>query len=135
MDTGFHGEFLPHLKIRLDFDFLETVKHRDVEFTHRIVVFRRVSRGHDNPAFRHTVAAECLILQKLQHTRSQGFGNAVDFIQKENACLSAASFHLIIDAGQDFTHRVFGNTVFLSAVFLFHDIGKTECALSGVVGH
>ena len=81
------------------------------------------------------MAAEDLELQKLQHGRGQGLGDAVDFVQKEDALLHACLLHQIIDGGDDLTHGVFGDAVLPAAVVLGRDKGQTDGALPGVVGH
>lgn len=129
------GVFLPSLVVRLDIDALEPVPGHDVKLAHRAVVFRWVSRRHDDPSARNAVAAEDLVLQELQHGGCQCFGHAVDLVEEQNSLLHAGAFHHVVDRRNDLGHGIFGYAVFLSAVELLFNIGQTERRLAGVVGH
>ena len=129
------GVLLPDLVIRLHVDALEAVPGDDVELPHGVVVLRRVAGGHDDPALRHPVAAEDLVLQKLQHGGSQGLADAVDLVEKENALLDTGGLHHVVDAGDDLAHGVLADRVLPPAVGLVLNEGEAQRALPGVVGH
>ena len=61
---------LPRLIVRFHIDALQTIPGGDIEIPDRLVIFRRIPGGHDNPAGWKMMLAEYLVLQKLQHRRS-----------------------------------------------------------------
>ena len=78
----FIGVFLPDGEVRFYVDFLHTVQCHHIEFPDAFVIFRGVACGGDKPAIGHLMGAEGLCLQKLQHSRGQCFGGAVDLVDK-----------------------------------------------------
>ena len=63
--------FHPDIEIRLQHDLSDTVQRRDVKFTHRFVVFRRVARCYDEPVRWKLLVSKRFVLEKLQHHRSK----------------------------------------------------------------
>ena len=135
MDPGVHGVFLPRVVVRLDIDALQAVPGHNVKLADGVVVFRRVSGGHHDPAVGDLMTPEYLVLQKLEHGGGQRFRDAVDLVQEQNALLQAGVLHHIVDGGDDLAHRVFRYAVLLPAVGLFHDKRQAEGALTGMVAH
>ncbi len=127
------GVLLPDGEVRLHVDFPHAVQCDDVEFAGRTVVFGWIPGGHDDPALRHLLISEGFALQKLEHCGGQRFGNAVDFVNKQNAFVQAGAFHPVVDGGDDLAHGVFRNGVFLPAVGLFLDERQPNGALPRVV--
>ena len=81
------GILFPHPKVRLHINPLNTVQGNHVKLPDRLVVFRRVTGGRNDPALRNPVAAKCLALEELKHGRRQRLRDAVDFINEKNAFL------------------------------------------------
>ncbi len=79
------------------------------------------------------MVTEGLALQKLQHCRCQRLGNAVDFIQKQDALLPAGLLHLLIDRRHDLTHRILCHRHLPALKFLFHNKWQTDRTLTGMV--
>ena len=129
------GIFLPDVVIRLHLDALEPVQRHDVEFMHGVVVFRRVACRHHNPAVRHAMPPEYLVLQELQHDGGEGLRYAVDFIQKQDALTLAGGLHQVIDGGDDFAHGVFGDVVFHAVIHLVRNERQPQRTLARVVRH
>ena len=73
---------LPDREVLRHVDALDAVERHHVKVPHGLVVFRRVARGHDQPALGQTLVAEGLVLQKLQHHGGQSLGDAVDLIEE-----------------------------------------------------
>ena len=128
------GVLLPDGEVLLYVDALHPVQGHHVEIPDGAVVFRRVSGGGDEPALRQALVAEGLALEKLQHHGGQGFRDAVDLVQEEDALLEAGFLHQVIDGGQNFAHGVLGDGVGLPAVGPLFDEGQAHGALAGVVG-
>ena len=124
----------PRVEIRLHIDPLESVPDDDVEFLGVPVVFDRVSGGHDDPAFRYLVLAECLELQELQHRRCKSLRSAVDLVKEKYAFLEPCVCHHIVDGGDDLAHRVLGDIVLGIAISLVDYLRKSERRLPGVMG-
>ena len=80
-----NGVRAPRIKRRLHHHFAQTVKRDDIELMNALVVFGRVARAHHHPVIGHAMTPERLELQELQHAGIQRFGNAVDFVQEQNA--------------------------------------------------
>ena len=135
MDAAAVSILLPGVEIRLHIDALEPVPGDDVEFPDGIIILRGVACRHHDPALRHPMAAEDLVLQKLQHSRCQGLGHAVDLVEKENALPDIGLLHAVINGGNDLRHGVFGHIILCSAVILPDDKRQTQGALAGVMGH
>ena len=135
MDTLFVGIFLPHIVVRLHIDALQAVPGDDIKFPDGIVVLRRVARCHHNPTVRHPMPAEDLVLQKLQHGRSQSLGHTVDLIKEQNALFQPRTLHHIIDGCDDLRHGILGHAVLHTTVDLLLDKRQTQSALSGMMGH
>ena len=123
----------PDIQIRFYIDTLYTVKCHNVKFSGRFVVFDRISGGYDDPSRRNRMSAEGLILKKLQHSRNQCFGDAVDLINKKNAFTAAGLFDLFVNGSNDLTHRIFCDRILFSLKLLFYDDGKSDSTLSCVV--
>ena len=87
----------PDGKLGKHLDLPHTVKRCHIKFPHRFIVFRRISGGHDQPVIRDVLIAEFFLLQKLQHYRSEGLGDAVNFIEKEDTPLLSGLLHAVID--------------------------------------
>ena len=133
MNADAVGVFLPGLVVFLDLDLPHTVQRHDVKIPHGAVVLRRVAGSDNDEAVRYLVRSEGLVLQELQHGRREGFRDAVDLVQEENALLHVGALDLIIDRGDDFAHRIFRHRDSPSAVFLLRELRQTDRALSGVV--
>ena len=54
--------FFPDGKIRLYIYFLQTVQRHHVKFTHRFIIFRRISRRYNDPALRYRLISKCFAL-------------------------------------------------------------------------
>ena len=133
VDVGSAGIVLPHRQIWLNVHAAHTVQRHDVKIPHRLVVLRRVACRHNDPACRHSLIAEGLALQKLQHGGGQRFGHAVDLVDEQDALRKAGGLHFGVDAGDDLTHGVFGHRDVLSAVVALANEGQAHSALAGVV--
>ena len=59
------GVVLPDAQLRLNVDAPHAVQRDKVKLPHALVVLRRIARGHNDPAARHSLVAESLALQKL----------------------------------------------------------------------
>ena len=77
--------------------------------------------------------SESLILQKLQHGRSQRLGNAVDLIDEEKSLGESCVFDLIVDRRDDLTHGIFRHMDILPTVSLLRDKRETDSTLSRMV--
>ena len=126
---------LPNPEVRLHVYPPQPVPGDHVKIAGGVVVFRGVAGGDHHPPLGDGVAAKDLVLQKLQHGGGQCFGNAVDFVQKENPLLPAGLLHHVVNRGDNFAHGVFRNAAGFSAVALFQDDRQADGALPGVVGH
>ena len=135
MDTLFVGVFFPHPIVRFHIDPLQPIPGDNIKFTDGVIELRRIACGNHNPALGNPVTTENLVLQKLQHGRRQGFGHAVDLIQKQNAFLQAGFLHHIVNRGNDFRHCVLRHAVFPAAVSLVGNKRQTQCGLTGMMGH
>ena len=85
MDIVVNGVRTPRIKRRLHYHFAQAVKRDDIELMDAFVVFGRIARAHHHPVVGHAMTPERLELQELQHAGIERFGNAVNFIQKQNA--------------------------------------------------
>ena len=126
--------FLPYREVLLHVDALDAVERDDIKLAHRFVVFGRVARGDHHPARRQLLVAEGFALQKLQHHGRERFRNAVDLIEEQDALGDACALDLTVDRGDDLTHRVGRDRVFLPAKLLMFDIGQAERGLARVMG-
>ena len=133
MDIRLFRVFLPDLKICLHINLFDAVQGRNIEFPHGFIVFRRVSCRHDDPAIRDLMISESLILQKLQHGRSQRLGNAVDLIDEEKSLGESCVLDLIVDRRNDLAHGIFRHMDILPAVSLLRDKRETDGTLSRMV--
>ena len=134
MDAPGLGVLLPHAVIGGDVHTLDPVQSDHVKFPHRFVVLRRVAGGGDDPAVGETLIAEGLALEKLEHHGGQGFRDAVDLIQEEDALLDPGVLHGPVDRGQDLAHGVLGDRAGPAAEGLLPDEGEAQSGLPGVVG-
>ena len=135
VDALFPGVLLPDAIIRLHLHDLQAVQGGHVEFPDGFVVLRRIACGDDDPALRHSVAAEGLILKELEHGRGQGLGHAVDLIQEQDALSDAAVLTDVVDGGDNLAHGVFRDAAGDSPVGPLGDKGEPQRGLPGVVGH
>ena len=135
MHTRLHGEVAPGGEVGLHVDALEAVPCGDVEIVRRAVVLGRVTGRHHDPAVRHAMASEDLVLQELQHRRRQRFRHAVDLVEEQDALALAGGLHGIVHGGDDLAHRVLGHVVLHAVVGLLRDEGQAERALARVVRH
>ena len=124
---------LPHGKIRFHIDLLKSVQSHYVKISDRLVVLRRISRRHDDPALRELLIAEGLCLEKLQHGRRQRLGHTVDLIDKQHSFRDAGLLHLLVNRGDDLTHRILCHRIYPAAVFFFSDKRKPHSALPCMV--
>ena len=62
------------------------------------------------------MAAEDLVLQKLQHGRRERLRYAVDLVEEQNALAAPRGIHRLIDRGDDLAHGVFGHLVFHAVI-------------------
>ena len=85
MDVVVNGVRTPRIKRRLHHHFAQAVKRDNIELMDAFVVFGRVTRAHHHPVIGHAMTPERLELQELQHAGIERFGNAVNFIQEQNA--------------------------------------------------
>ena len=116
MHLGRYGELAPHIEVGLNLDALEAIPRGDVEVVGRAVVLGRVAGRHDDPAVGHGMAAEDLVLQKLQHGRRERLRYAVDLVEEQNALAAPRGLHRLIDRGDDLAHGVFGHLVFHAVI-------------------
>ena len=126
--------FLPHCQIRFHVNPLNPVQGDHIEFPYRLVILRRIAGSCYNPSLRYLMASKGLALEKLQHSRSQGFGYAVDFIYKENSFLKSCFLHPVIDGGHNLAHGILRHRILPVPIHFFLDEGKAHRALSGVMG-
>ena len=126
--------FLPGSKIRFHLDLFHTVQSYYIKFPHGFIVFRRISRCHDDPAFRNLMISEGFTLQKLQHGRSQCLRNAVDLVQKQNTLFPSCLLHLFVNRSHDLTHGIFRHRHFFAGKFFFLNIWQTDSTLAGMMG-
>ena len=134
MDVGCTGVVLPDRQIRLNVHPADAVEGDDIEIADGFIVFRRVACRHDDPARRHSLIAEGLALQKLQHGGGQRLGDAVDLVDEEDALFQAGGLHLGVDAGDDLAHGVLRHRDVPAAVVALTDEGQAHGALAGVMG-
>ena len=127
------GIFFPDCQIGFNIHPPDTVEGDDIKIAYRFVIFRRVSGGNNQPAFRKRLVAEGLALQKLQHRRSKRLRNAVDLIDEQNS-LFFTRFDSFPDTGEDFTHGISGNASGFSTIDRFFNKRKSDRRLTGVVG-
>ena len=73
MNARLVSVFFPRCKIRLDVNSFQSVPRYNVKLTDGIIVFGRISRSDYYPAVRHSVSAEPLVLQELEHNRGERF--------------------------------------------------------------
>ena len=125
----------PHRKLGNHLDLPHTVKRCHIKFPHRFIVFRRISGGHDQPVIRDVLIAEFFLLQKLQHYRSEGLGDAVNFIEKEDTPLLSGLLHAVIDRGDDLAHRVFRCMYHFPFDSTCADLRKAHGTLTRMVCH
>ena len=135
MHLGRHGELAPHVVVGLNLDALQAIPRGDVEVVSRAVVLGRVAGRHDDPAVGHGMAAEDLVLQKLQHGRRERLRYAVDLVEEQNALAAPRGLHRLIDRGDDLAHGVFGHLVFHAVIGFRRDERQAQRALAGMVGH
>ena len=81
------------------------------------------------------MVAEGFVLQKLQHSRGQGLGDAVDLIQKEDALPLSRPVHGLVHGADDLAHGVFRHGKMPPAVVPLCDFRQAHGALAGVVRH
>ena len=125
----------PDGKLRKHLDLPHTVKRCHIKFPHRFIIFRRISGGHDQPVIRDVLIAEFFVLQKLQHYRSEGLGDAVNFIEKEDTPLLSGLLHAVIDRGDDLAHRVFRCMYHFPFDSTCADLRKAHGTLTRMVCH
>ena len=125
----------PHGKLGNHLDLPHTVKRCHIKFPHRFIIFRRISGGHDQPVIRDVLIAEFFVLQKLQHYRSEGLGDAVNFIEKKDTPLLSVLRHAVIDRGDDLAHRVFRCMYRFPFDFTCADLRKAHGTLTRMVCH
>ena len=85
MDICLICVLFPDIIVYLHIDLLNTVKCHHIKITDRFIIFRRITCGHDDPAFRDLLIAEHFTLQELQHRRCQRLGYTVDLINEQNS--------------------------------------------------
>ena len=134
VDVSCPGVVLPHRQVGLNVHAAHTVEGDDVKVPDGFVVLRRVACCHDDPARRHSLVAEGLALQKLQHGGRQRLGHTVDLVDEQDALRKAGGLHFGVDAGDDLAHGVLGHRDVLVAVVALPDKGQTHGALAGVMG-
>lgn len=135
MYAFFIGVLLPYIVIRLNINALKSIPSDDVKLAHRVVVLRRVTCCHNNPTIWYTVPPENLILKKLQHGRSQGFGHAVYFIQKQDSFFQPCAFHHVVNRSDYLAHGILGHAIHGAAVSFLFDKWQTQGTLAGMVSH
>ena len=81
------------------------------------------------------MAAEHLVLQKLQDGGRERFRDAVDLVQEQDTFLPTRFGHGFIDRRDDFAHRVFGHAERLALEGALGDIRQAEGALARMVRH
>ena len=129
------GIGLPGGKTRLELDAAHAVERRHVEASGRLVIARRVARGHDEPALRQAVYAKGLVLQHLQNRWHERLGHAVDLVEEQDPLAQAGLLHLLVDGGDDLAHGVFRGAEGLPCRRAAHNDGQAERALARVVRH
>ena len=65
MHAALQGIALPDTVVRRHAEFAHAVLGHHIKVPHRAVILGRIARGHNDPALRHAVGAEGLVLQKL----------------------------------------------------------------------
>ena len=70
----------------------------------------------------------------MEHHGGEGFGDAVNLVQKQNPLPQAGFLHEAVDGGENFAHGVLGDGEGLSAVGTLLDEREAHSALAGVVG-
>ena len=63
MYLPFGGIFLPDFQIRLYIHILDPVQSHNIHLPHRLIIFRRISSPHDQPALWNGMAPEGFVLQ------------------------------------------------------------------------
>ena len=125
----------PRRKIRLDVNSFQSVPRYNIKLTDGIIIFRRITGSNYYPAVRHSVSAENLVLQELEHNRSKRFGHAVYLIEEQYALFYTRVFHKVIHCRDDFRHSVLRHVIFLTAVILVYNERQSQCGLPCVVRH
>ena len=128
------GILLPHPKVRLHINALDTVQGHHVKLPDGFVILRRIAGSRDDPALRYLVASKCLALEELKHGRRQCLGNAVDLIDEQYAFLKSAVLNFIINGRHDLAHGILCHRVFPASKHFPVYKGKSHRALSCVVG-
>ena len=80
------------------------------------------------------MGSEGLTLQKLEHGRCQCLRHAVDLIDKQDSLPQPRRLNLVINGRHNLAHGIFRHRHPAGVVDLFLDKGKSDGALSGVVG-
>ena len=135
MNSLLIGVFLPHIKVCLHIDLLDTVQSDHIEFPDGFVIFWRVACCDDHPAFRHLLVSEGFSLKELQHHRRQCFRYAVDLINEQDAFFQTCFFHFVVNGRNDLTHGIFRDRKFFLTIILFYNKRKSHSTLPGVVGN
>ena len=97
MQTFAQSILFPDRVIFLHGNVFDTIKCDHIKITNGAVIFRRVARCNDQPAFREFLITKSFALEELQHHGGQSFGYAVDLIQEENAFAEAGFFHQLVN--------------------------------------
>ena len=113
----------------------DAVKCRNIKFPHGFVISRRVARSYKNPAIRDPMIAKLLVLQQLQHRRSQCLRDTVNLIDKKYPLFFSGPLHAVINGGYDLTHRIFRHRQLPSPVVFLYELRQSDCALPCVMRH
>ena len=65
MNAALQGIALPDRKVRRHAKLAHAIFGHHVKVPHRAVILGRIACGHNDPAVRHAVGAESLVLEKL----------------------------------------------------------------------
>ena len=130
-----HPIVTPGLIVRFHFQHFQSVHGHDIKLSDRTVKLWRVAGCGNHPALRDLMFAKGLILQKLQHRRSQCLGYTVDFIQKQDSLGLSGRFHRLIYRCNNLTHGIFRYIKLCTLIFFVTDKRKSQCTLSRVMRH
>ena len=133
MNPGGNRILLPDCKIRFYLNLPHPIHRHNIKLPDRLIELRGISCRRYYPSFGHLVRAKGLALQKLEHGRSQRFGDAIDLVDKENPLPQACLFHFLIDRSDDLAHGILCDRLFLPSKILFYNKGKADSALPGMM--
>ena len=135
MSPARHSVLAPCCKVGLHLDALHAVHRHDVELARALVVFERIAGADDYPTVGDAVVAEHLALQETKHHGHERLAYAVDLVEEQDALLASRLLDALVDACDDFAHRVFRDVDVALAVAAFRDERQAHGRLARVVRH